>query len=523
MSYLLSILIILSFLFIGRIFSVKIFRKNLPWALNFFLGIGVLGIWSQILLILGIYQKIYLVFFILACYFYWFTTHKNELTFKNIKNTFYLTKLQTKKFINEHDHCLIGSLLITVLILFFLNCVPITTGDAINYHFPFIKNFILTRHINYPLGGVTQWGLGYLPAMAEIIFASFVLLTGAVQLTAPLILFQASILVAFLALFYDVTEIFIKRKSLRLLVPLLLLTMPEIWFVILFVGMTDLLLCPFLVSGLFVFYKWTIEKENTYLYLAAFFLGVALAMKYMTLLILGPCFLIYLVQLLTKKNNKLFIPTLYSIGIILFISSYWYVKNALIVHNPIYPIFSSAGLNEQIARENLLPQIWWVNLLYPVLVYAPFLFSPLASRLSIVEFVAVIFAIIGSLIIFLRSKRQETISLHLVAFALFYSWLAATVQGSIRYNLPALLLFLVAIAIIIDRLIDQFPKITEKIWLRLIIATFIPVLILNLSIYKKRLPIIFHPADRDIYVRKELKNSYSMERYHALINFTTDP
>jgi len=182
---------------IGHLFYVKFFSKiSLNFSLIFFLGIGVFGIFSQTLLIFGIYKKIYLLLFIAGCYICWLVLNRKNISFLNIKKFLYSTKSQIKNLIIKHDVYLVLSVVITVLILVILNLVPITTGDAIHYHFPFIKDFILSGQINQPIADMVQWGLGFMPALADIINASFVLLVG--QLETPLILLQSAILIGFL-------------------------------------------------------------------------------------------------------------------------------------------------------------------------------------------------------------------------------------------------------------------------------------------------------------------------------------
>ncbi len=96
-----------------------------------------------------------------------------------------------------------------------------------------------------------------------------------------------------------------------------------------------MMLATYIASSLFFFIKGTKHGSKTYLFLSSLFLGFALSTSYLGILLLG--FYILVVLVMIRRRQFTFRETiLYSIPALAF-GSIQYIRNAVLLGNPVYP------------------------------------------------------------------------------------------------------------------------------------------------------------------------------------------
>lgn len=483
----------------------------------YFLYLGVLGVFSQILLIFGIFERTYLLLFLLLGVLYSIYTYKNKLNDNEIIQKIKYCGIKIKENWKSINFLLIVIILFITSIYTWLNFIPIIHGDAISYHMPFVADFINTGHLNYPIAGITEKGNGYFPALAEIMFASIILIINIQDIYIPMAIFQSLVLIFLLYFIYDFLKIYIDRKSIRLMTILWILLMPDIVLMILRVGMIELLVYSFIILGLLNFIKGLNTREKKYFYTASFFIAISLSMKYAGLIALFYLSLLFILYYIRKYISLKVM--LISALIIFSFSSYWYIHNLISFDNPIYPIFSNEELNKAIALEVPPPQSLIRKIFYPVVIYAPFLFRDTASKFIIVELLTCLTAIAGSAFLLYKKMISKKTLYIILGFSLTYSWISAFVADDIRYNLPALICLIIVSCIVIENIINYFPKIREKNILAVMLLYFVMAFPLLLNQYKDRLPLLTGKVSKESYIVMTLGNSYTMEQYKNAMEF----
>lgn len=504
---------------LGNFFANLLFRKKDNHSIIFLTGLGFLGLFSQALLLIGYFERKYILSLILLSIVYFF--YKNRKKFiSNIRNGF------TERFhreVSRQDRLILFIIFVIILIYGLLMLTPITTGDGLNYHLPFVRDMIVTHKLNYPVAGITTWGLGYLPAFAEIIYAAFLLIAGASTIAAPLAVLQIMLTLSLLFIVYRYSRSIIKSSTIRLLFILWFLVMPDISAMILHLGMVDLPLYVYMISALLLVLEWIQVRDADLLYKSALFLGFASSIKYTAAVTVSFCILLVLFVLLRKKELIKNWAILIRCALIIFvISGYWYIKNLVMFFNPIYPLFSDAGLVNSFKYVNPYPRTWWIFVAYPFLVQQHVFFVDNPSRLKIIEGVSTATAFIGAAILFIKegmsNVRAQRVVLLLVS-VIFYSWIAFFVSDDIRYHLQPLIILGLIGAVVFDWSFEMFGWLINRRIIVTMVGCAAVIFLINLRAYDTRITLIAGRITQQEYILDEIKSSYAFEHQQKMTRF----
>jgi hypothetical protein len=303
------------------------------------LGYGLLGYLSLLLSLAGPLNKIV----ILLIYFFIFLLGRN-----------YLIVLygQIYRWIRSFKEFDIFSKIIFIIILLFIvfysfsAFAPPYQSDAVAYHLPEAIN-IANHGISFPLEGGRFFGtrfFGNLPALMETLYAFVYTLSGFVLVH----LSHFSIVLAFLLIIYSV----IKHEFGS---PAGLLSVFSIFFFYdFFVGagsaFIDSAVSSFEITAIILILLWSKYESRSNLILAGILYGLALSSKYLplySLVVIGPFIIFQFWQ--KKKKLPEIIKDALSFGMpILLFSGFWYMKNFIMLGNPVYPfVFNHDGFTEQ--------------------------------------------------------------------------------------------------------------------------------------------------------------------------------
>ena len=354
-------------------------------------------------------------------------------------------------------------------------------------------------------------GYGYFPALAEIIYALVILLSGAASVSLPLALLQAAVLLAFLSLLSFGVAPLVPSPRLRALLLATLLVMPDMVLMIERVGMVDLLIDALALGALLFLFRALYLREESAFLIASGLLGLALSMKLTMLVLAGYMALVVLIAFFRRYLGARSLALFFLVPGML--AGYWYLRSLIVFANPFYPLFSGAGLDTALAAETtFLPKTWWAFLFHPLLIYVPFLFPHPASRAIVLE--ALVAA--GALLLFafraLRAKRVEWDVAYFIGFALFYSWVLAPITDDIRHTLPAFLALLIALFLMTARMLPvQLPRAFFATAALLLLLIAVPVY----NVYKERALVELgrEPAAR--YIANEVRGSYTPAAYES--------
>ncbi len=504
---------LLSVLVSGHLFLSFVTKRVYSGGIVFFSGLCLLGIISNLLLLAGIFERPYLLAILGVVWiaFLWRNRSTLRAPLRFVK-TFQLPAL------SYFELALFVCLGAVMLVFIVLNFVPISGADAFGYHLPFVRDFILSGHINQPIAGIKDYGYGYFPALAEIIFASGILLSGLSSLVQPVIALQAGIMVALVWALYSETSFLAPSRSARLIPLLVLFIVPNFRDSILFVGYIDLILDSVIVIGVLLTIRFLRLHEKSDMYLGALFLGCSLAMKYPALISATYCACAVLMVLyISPAVRSLWRTTFFSAAIGALIPAYWYVKNWILFHNPVFPLLSGSTADDAIRNATYLPHVLWVKLLYPVLVYMTFLFMHESAHLIIANSILTLGGIFGLLVLFIKTRHIDLSMALLLGFFLFYSWGVSVVSDDIRFNMPALIILVVLDAALLQQLFNSWAPRYTKIASYAFALCFAGLLPLMLHSYGARLAVLRGAESSDFYITTQ-SPPRSVAGYTALMN-----
>ncbi|MFI5260384.1 MAG: hypothetical protein ACHQU0_01140 [Candidatus Paceibacteria bacterium] len=509
------LLSLLSILVMGRVFLSSITKREYSGGIAFFVGLCLLGAISNLLLLANAFDRPYLLIIAGAMWLIFGWLNRDVLYSIPDQVRMFFSRI-TK---NPSERVLIACLFVVVMVFIALNLVPLTATDGFGYHVPFMRDFILSHHINQPMAGITSFGLGYFPGLSEVMFSAVTLLSGLSSIAPAIIALQSGILIALIWALYREAEFLAPRPSARIIPLLILFAAPDFRDGILWAGTIDLLVFSVISVGVLLILRGLYEHERIDMYLGAILLGSSLAMKYHAIIAVAYCAItiIGIIILYPKVREWLWRPAIFVALIGAIIPSYWYIKNTLLFHNPVYPLFSGFGPEAAIQAHIYLPSALWVKFLYPVIVYMPFLFKSGGAYLASAESALAVIGICGSLILFLRTHKISFPISSLLGFILFYSWTLSYFTDERRYNLPALIIFAVLDAALLQQL---FAAVRPKIVTAISYSTALCFLILlpfMMHSYGERLNVLRGTESPDAYIISKT-DGHSVAAYAAIMN-----
>lgn len=208
---------------------------------------------------------------------------------------------------------------------------PETANDSLCYHLHVPKLFLQYQRI-----GIIPFEINTVhPLLMEVLYTLGLGLEGAGL--AKFFHFAMGILSA--GLVYSVSK-FYSCKSAGLWAALLWITSPV---VINQIGITyiDVALATFGLFALFSAIEWARTKSLIWILLTGFFSGCCLSTKYLGVIIVAPTFFFLLTIVIRGSvSQKEALKILGWFSLLCFITAgYWYVRNFLVFHNPVYPYF----------------------------------------------------------------------------------------------------------------------------------------------------------------------------------------
>jgi len=242
-------------------------------------------------------------------------------------------------------------------------------------------------------------------------------------------------------------------------------------------------------------------------------------MKYHALFAAAYCALVVVVIFIwsPKVRQWLWRPALFSALIAMLVPLYWYVKNFVLFHNPIYPLLSPTGLVAAVQSHIYLPNTLWVKFFYPILVYMPFLFRGGGAYLAVAEAALAAVGVCGIIILFLKTRRLDFSIASLLGFILFYSWILSFLTDERRYNLPALIIFAVLDGAILQRLFDVYrPRVVMALSYIAALGFFV-LLPFMMHSYGERLNVLRGEESANTYIISQTPD-HSVAAYHALLD-----
>ncbi len=328
--------LIIIYLFIG-IFGYlisKLFLKNLTIelriVLSFALGFGFISLVMILLGLIYTFDRITTSFVLLSILIF--------LVFKNRKQlqipSFKIQKLDTIFFVI--------SLPFFLLAFFHIIFFPELYHDSMIYNYV-TKLFLLRNKIEFLEGGPTI-GLGFAsnyPPAYQLLGIFIYLFTGEnlffLRLTSLFISFLLLLLV-----YYWSREIFKKKLSIYSI--LLFISLPGIIFFSRSTSQYIYLTFQFSLACYFL-HKFLLGKNTKNLYLSSIFAGFAGLTSYLGLLFI---FILFLCFLFKKKYKEV----IKSIFLFFLIISPWYLRNLIILGNPIWPFLGGKYINPLIQLDS---------------------------------------------------------------------------------------------------------------------------------------------------------------------------
>lgn len=200
----------------------------------------------------------------------------------------------------------------------------------------------------------------------------------------------------------------------------------------------DLGLTAFLFFSFVLICAWWQYKENSLLYLAVFFLGISVGIKYHALLYM-PIFL----MLVLFRERRISVLMM-CLGVFLITGCHWYIYNYLISGNPIHPLGGSYfgywiwSENDIQAQLKDINRIEWPEFYYFLAVFSVFFIK----RNSITLFALLFVSVISVVIWYATSGYQRYISYSYPYFAILSSFVIESIylkyqQGGIFSYLNA--------------------------------------------------------------------------------------
>jgi hypothetical protein len=341
-------------------------------------------------------------------------------------------------------------------------------------------------------------------------------LSGLASLAPGVIAVQAAVLVSFLAALWAESEFLIKNRAMRGMVLLSLMVMPVFRDSFLKAGMIDLVCTSLLVIGSLILLRGLHKRGGPDLWVGAFLVGCAMTVKYMALIGAAYWVLYVLALVATRAAPKL--PSLVGAALLAcVVPAYWYVRNALVVHNPIYPLLSGTGPESLIQLDNFLPHTWWAKVLYPVLVYMPYLFGKGMGYSIFAESVVPLAAVLGTAILLYLNRRLDKSIVALWGFALFYSYAVSYIADDVRFDLPALVVFAVLDGILLEQLLSRAPAWAPRALAYAASVAFIVLTPFMLSTYGPRIAVLEGRMSPQTFIFEQSAHKRSIEDYDALV------
>lgn len=324
-------------------------------------------------------------------------------------------------------------------ILFYLSSafVPPYRNDALAYHLPEAMS-VAQQGIHFPVNGNLFYG--NLPVLMEVLYGLLYTVQGftLIHLTHFQILLAGLVVLGgFLKREYNV------RSALFALLGIL--TMYE-----LFVDSTnayvDAAMVSFETTALLCVIAWVKNRQSTLLIIAGVSSGFALSIKYNALygaLITGSILLFFILRERAVMNSKLK-KLIYFVFPLLFVCAFWYIKNAVLYHNPVYPFYFGHNGFSNNEYKNLLDTIKLFEMPRDLLHFLLIPFHFFTTSYYILIFIAYLSWPFNFLRKDLTTSQRQTLSIFSI-YILIYTviWFFFATHQIKFFFVPMILLFII--------------------------------------------------------------------------------
>lgn len=332
--------------------------------------------------------------------------------------------------------------------------VPITGNDSLQYHLPIIKDIIQEQGSGF----IAKTGSIYsaIPFFGEIFYAVPLVLFG--NASDPFIfqVLQYSFLLIFLLLAYETVRPFIRHSFLRLLLIVLILSLFDFQREVMHGGYVDVFGFLFSIGSMLLLFDVFLKNDfgKRYFFLSAFFLGIALSIKYTALffVLINGLFLVgYVLRQKIPFRKSFFFLSGYAI-VSLLVSGFWYVKNAILFGNPVYPLFSlpeTGGDVGMFIMERTIPNLF----LFPWRLFGEVSATDSSSKLIVIGYLLVIY-LFFAFFLFVARKRIRMLPLFLFLFVHAYIACMFFFSHQIRFLLPAIILLPLLVVLLCEEFLQ---------------------------------------------------------------------
>jgi len=432
----------------------------------------IIGIYSYVILLLGMFSLLYPVPVIVA-------------TIPFAIALFYLIHKKTSKFkfiyaLDNSEKAILLMLVIAVGVNAIGALGPELAFDALWYHATFAKIYALNHAISYLPGNLFYYSL--MPRLAEMLFTPAFVFD--LYNFSKLIHFGFGIIS--IIMLYKFSRLYLSKKLSFFVILVFYTNLVVMWLST--TAYTDLVRAFFEIGAFYYFIIYWRENSKKMLLFASLFLGFAICTK---LISIGTLFIFVICIICRKKESRENInDSLWLITVSLGLAMPWFVISFFYKANPFYPLFSD--LNLPYSPISLLSPFTFLKTMTNIFLFSPDPVSPFyMSLLPLIAF---------------KSKYiiQKYKILFFLALISYIMWYFTSQTGGARFLTSYLPLYTILGVLALDR----FKKKTVTVF-----ATICIVIVgVNIS-YRfvantKYIPVIFGIQSRQDFLLGHLNFNF---------------
>jgi hypothetical protein len=427
----------------------------------------------------------------------------------------YIFKLSLKNWTGEEKILLVGAMLFG-LFYFISALVPPYRTDALAYHLPEAMS-IANHGMHFPVNGGRFFG--NLPLLVETLYALLYRVHGFTLIH----LSHYQIILAGLVVWFSFLKKYFGRKT-GLIGVILVFTLYEL-FVDATNAYVDAAEIAFEITGLYLLVEWVCTKNRNLLPTTGLLFGFALSTKYNAFYGVGIAGLMFLLVLFKQKISvKEKFTSIFYFCLPLFLAcGFWYIKNTVLFHNPIYPFYLG---HPGFSNAEYLDLVETIKLFEMDRTLGNFLLFPAYFFLKNAYYLLVFVAFITMPLAFLKRKNSDQNNFFIigVGYIIIYSMLwffSATHQ--LKFFFGPMVMALCILAVHLDFFYCTIIKhVNKKVVLIIACST---ALILVYAIVRKKDNYFLEVKKTELcyiqgsctkeefYTRKNLGGAYALSRY----------
>ncbi len=443
----------------------------------------LLGLFAELIFLLGIVHLYYLLYIALLTSIYWVTAF--YFLYSRKKQAALLLNNSYKKFSKfELFLCLSLSILALVNLLGALS--PDLAFDALWYHLTLPKLYLMHHGIWHIPGGLLYYS--DMPKLGELLYV--VTLSLGNEIIGNLVQFFAGIFVS--VAIFKIANKYLNRTYSLLAVIIFYSNLAVAWEST--TAYVDLIRGIFEVTALWSFIIFSEKGKTKYLLITFSLIGFAIMSK---LIALGTLIIFLALYLyLDSKNKHKILMSVFLLFISLLPSLPWFIFSYIHTSNPVYPFFTS-----------IYPTSFDMNLLNPVK-----LIVDLTRELTMADDpISPIYIIAFPLIVLYwkRFSNKHKLIIYYSAIALL-AWYITPRTGGGRFLIPYLPAFSIVIAILINNLRKNiyWEKLTKNGLIIIILLLLFTTILYRGLASIKYLPVVIGKESKSEFLTKNLNFNF---------------